>query len=714
MQTDDLQSNCTMEQTNKKRHIPLIYLALALAVFVAFEPVLHNDFVGYDDPFYVTDNPNVNAGFSRKSIVYALTTPHGAIWNPVTTLSHILDCHLFGLNPLWHHLTSLLFHIASTLLLFGILKSMTGAVWPSAFVAAAFALHPLRVESVAWVSSRKDVLSVFFWMLTMWAYVRYTEHPDIRRYLLVFLFLWLGLLAKPMLLTLPFALLLLDYWPLGRFQPAIQKTTLRLIAEKLPLFALVVVVGLIAYMVPQSEGALKLTESLSLSTRFANALAAYIAYIGKIFYPADLAVLYPHPRDTLPLWQPIASLLILALVSAVVFYKTLKRRYLTIGWLWYLGTLVPVIGLVQLGHQAIADRYTYLPSIGIFIIVAWGAAELFAKSRLPKAVPAISAAAILIALSVCTRVQARYWQNSLTLYERAVTVTKDNYIMHYNYANALLRAGRYSEALTNFEQALKVNPQYFDARNGIGRALLKQGKTDEAIACFSEMLQLKPGYYKAHYNMALAMTQQGDYDNAVEHFHKALRVKHDWPEAYYNMGRALYLQGDRDSAAKQFVQALRLKPDYLAARIKLAHTLAEMGETRYAVDHFYKALELQPDNIEILTGLAWLLAASEDTAIRDPAAAVKLAQQACELTNYEQIEALDTLAVAYAAAGKFPQAIETAQKALQLAIAAGKEDIARKIDERLRLYRAGQPCRSSKPDYATDEDTIDPDTPGTQ
>ncbi|MHC4911408.1 MAG: tetratricopeptide repeat protein, partial [Planctomycetota bacterium] len=668
-----------MGRATEKRDILLIYITLAIGTFVAFEPVLHNDFVGYDDPFYVTDNPNVNVGIDRKSIAYALTTAHGAIWNPVTTLSHILDCHLFGLNPFWHHLTSLLFHMASTLLLFGILKRMTAAVWPSAFVAAAFALHPLRVESVAWVSSRKDVLSVFFWMLTTWAYVRYTEHPGIRRYLLVFLFLWLGLLAKPMLLTLPFALLLLDYWPLGRFQPAIQKTTLRLIAEKLPLFVLVAAVGLIAYIVPQSEGALKLTESLSLSTKFANALAAYIAYIGKIFYPADLAVLYPHPRDTLPAFQPIASLLILALISAAVFYKTSKRRYLTTGWLWYLGTLVPVIGLVQLGHQAVADRYTYLPSIGIFIIAAWGAVELLAKSRLPKAVPAISAAAILIALSICTRAQACYWQNSLTLYERAVAVTKNNYIMHYNYANALLRAGRHGEALTNFEQALKINPQYFDARNGIGRALLKQGKTDEAIACFSEILRLKPGYYKAHYNMALAMTKNGNYDNAVEHFQKALRVKHDWPQAHYYMGRALYLQGDRDSAAEQFVQALRLKPDYLTARVKLARTLAEMGETRYAVDHFYKVLELQPDNIEILTHLAWLLAASEDTAIHDPAAAVKLAQQARELTNYEHIGALDTLAVAYAATGKFPQAIETAQKALQLAVAAGKEDLAREI-----------------------------------
>jgi tetratricopeptide (TPR) repeat protein len=286
--------------------------------------------------------------------------------------------------------------------------------------------------------------------------------------------------------------------------------------------------------------------------------------------------------------------------------------------------------------------------------------------------------------------------------------------MNYNYANALLRAGRFNEALTHFKQAVQINPQHFDARNGAGRVLLKQGKTDEAIAHFGEILRLKPGHYKAHYNMAMALTRQGDYHNAVEHFHKALRVRHKWPEAHYNMGIALYLQGNHDAAAKQFVQALRLDSDYLAARIKLARTLAEMGETQYAVDHFYKAFELQPDNIEILTGLVWLLATSEDTSISDPAAAVKFAQKACELTNYEQPETLDTLAVAYAAAGKFPWAIETAQKALELAIAADKEDLALEIEERLRLYRAGQPCRNSKPDYAIDEDTIAPETLGTQ
>lgn len=703
-----------MQQVTKKKCTLLIYPALALATLVAFEPVLHCDFVRYDDPAYVTENSNVTAGITRKSVVYAFTTPHGAIWNPVTTLSHMLDCQLFGLNPFWHHLTSLLFHTASTLLLFGVLKRMTGSLWPSAFVAAAFALHPLRLESVAWVSSRKDVLSVFFWMLTTWAYIRYTQLRTIQRYLLVFLFLWLGLLAKPMLLTLPFALLLLDYWPLGRFQPPIRKTTLRLLVEKLPLFVLVAVVAVIAYLVPRSEGALRLTDALPSSARLSNALVAYVAYIGKIFYPANLAVLYPHPRDTLPLWQPIASLLLLALISALVFHNSSKRRYLPMGWLWYLGTLVPVIGLVQLGHQAIADRYTYLPSIGIFIIIAWALADLLAKSSLPRALPITAAAVVLAALSLSTRAQARYWQNSLTLYERAATVTQNNYIMHYNYANALLKTGRYHEALTNFQKALQIRPTYFKARGGIGRALLKLGKTDQAVDCFSEMLELRPGDYKAHYNMGLAMTEKGDYESAVEHFHKALRVKPNAPEVHYGMGRALYLQGDHDLAARQFVEALRLKRDYLVARVQLARALTEIGETRYARDHYQKALELQPDNTQVLVSLAWLLAAPEDTAVRDPDAAVKFAQKACELTDYEKTEPLDALAVACAAAGRFPQAAQNAERAILLATAAGKENLASKINECLTLYRSGRTCQRPQPEYEINEDSIDLDTTETR
>ena len=752
-----------MEQASKKMRILLVYLVLALATFIAFEPLFRNDFVGYDDPFYVTNNSNVNRGITRQSVIWAFTTPHGAIWNPVTTLSHMLDCELFGLNPHWHHFSSLLFHVASTLLLFGVLKRMTGAVWPSVFVAAAFALHPLRVESVAWVAERKGVLSVFFWMLTMWAYARYTERPGIGRYLLVFLFLCLGLMAKPILVTLPFVLLLLDFWPLGRIplaQRSGQKASLqsksvgircygisvlRLIAEKIPLFVLVAALSVVAYIVPQRAGALELGERLPLNLCVANALVSYIRYIGKMIYPSALAVLYPHPLNTLPAWQPIVSCVVLAVVSVGIIYAV-RRRYLVVGWLWYLGTLVPVIGFIQQGSHAIADRFTYLPSIGIFIMVAWGAAELLAPAAsiceakrrgwYRKIGLGIAAGLLFAVLLICTRMQLRHWKNSLTLYEHTLAVTENNYIIHSNYGNALTEEGRYDEALLHFSRALRINPRYSKARNDIGRVFLKQGEIDEAIACFNEVLRLKPDYHKAHYNLGialqkqgklnqaiekwkkalhlkpdfpnanfnigLALTHQGNFDDAIKHFNEALRAEPDWPEAHYHLGGVYYRQGRLDLSVEQCIEALRLKPDYLKARITLAHTLVEMGQIRPAVEHYYTVLQIEPDNLYVLKNLAWILATVEDTRLHNPATAVRFAQRACELTSYKQPEALNTLAVAYAAAGRFSEAVATAEKALELAQSLEQKQLTEEIRSCLRLYKAGRPYIESSPKASSD------------
>lgn len=344
---------------------------LALVTLIVFGQACRNDFVGYDDIYYVTDNPHVKSGLSLDSVIWAFTTMYNANWHPLTWLSHMLVCQLFSLNPLWHHLTNVLFHTVNTLLLFGILKRMTGKIWPSAFAAAAFALHPLHVESVAWVSERKDVLSGFFWMLTVICYIRYTERQSIGKYLLVFLVFGLGLMAKSMLVTLPFVLLLLDYWPLGRLQWEHRlKSLWHLIIEKVPLLALSAASSTITFIAQKSAGAMELGKVYPLNIRISNAAVSYIAYIGKLIYPSRLAVLYPYPGSSLPLWQPIVSLLVLIAVSAAVIYSA--RRYLVIGWFWYIGTLVPVIGLVQIGNQMMADRYTYLPSIGIFIMVAWG------------------------------------------------------------------------------------------------------------------------------------------------------------------------------------------------------------------------------------------------------------------------------------------------------------------------------------------------------
>ncbi len=678
-----------MKRIAKRKNFRLIYLALAVVTFAVFCQVCRNGFIGYDDPYYITNNPNVKGGITPKSFIWAFTTMQCANWHPLTWLSHMLDCQLFGTNPLWHHLTNVLFHIVNTLLLFWILKRMTGKIWTSAFVAAAFALHPTHVESVAWASERKDVLSGLFWMLTIVCYIRYTEHQSLSRYLLVPLVFALGLMAKPMLVTLPFVLLLLDYWPLGRFQFGQPKQpVLRLIMEKVPLLILSAASSIITYVAQQSAGAMKLGETYPLNLRISNAAVSYIAYIGKLIYPTRLAILYPHPTDSLPLWQPIAALLILIVISAGVICST--RRYLTAGWFWYLGTLVPVIGLVQVGSQRIADRYTYLPSIGIFIMVAWGASELTARWRHRRAILTTAAGIALTALSICTMLQARYWQSSITLYEHALSVTENNYVIHNNYGTALSEDGRDNEALKHFGTALQINPRYYHAHHGIGEVLLKQGKFAEAVEYFKKALRIKPDFYKAYYNMGvtffdqgktdqaienwkkalsiepyyhsanfnlgLVMTDQGKYEDAIKYFNAALRSKPDRAEVYYQIGRIFYLQGKPELAVEQCAEALRLKPNYTTARITLAHTLAEMGRFRPAVEHYYMVLQAEPNDVYVLKNLAWLLAAAEDPMIHNPSEAVKLAEKSCELTDYKQIEALDTLAVAYSAAGKFPEA----------------------------------------------------------
>jgi tetratricopeptide (TPR) repeat protein len=716
-----------MEQVTKKEHTRLIYLTLTIATLIVFGQVCRNNFVRYDDPYYVTNNPHVKYGISLESVIWAFTATFNANWHPLTWLSHMLDCQLFGLN----HLTSVLFHTANTLLLFWVLKRMTGKIWASAFVAAAFALHPVHVESVAWVAERKDVLSGLFWMLTIASYIRYTEHRSIGRYLLIFLVFGLGLMAKPMLVTLPFVLLLLDYWPLGRLQWGGHRrwSRLRLIIEKVPLLLLSAASSIVTYCFQQSAGAMELGKSFPLNIRISNAAVSYIAYLGKLIYPSRLAILYPYPGDSLPLWQPIVSLLMLVVISAGVIYTA--RRYLATGWFWYIGTLVPVIGLVQIGNQMIADRYTYLPSIGIFIMVAWGAAELVARWRYRETILGICAGIVLTALSICTLLQVRYWRNSSALYEHAVSVTKDNYIMHCNYGASLSEEGRDDEALKHFSTALQINPRYYYVHYGIGTVLLKQGKFAEAIECFNKALRFKPDYYKAYsdlgvalsrqgetdqaienwkralslkpdyypasYNLGAAMIEQGRYEDSINYFNAAVKAKPDWAEAYYEMGRAFYLQGNRQLAVEQCTKALQIKPDYTIARITLAHTLAEMGRIQPAIEHYYTVLKLEPDQVYALKNLAWLLAAIEDARIHNPGEAVKLAEKACELTGFKEVEALDTLAVAYSAAGRYPEAVQIAEKAIEFAISSGEEEMAEEIQKRLELYKADKFYRLPRP-----------------
>ncbi len=625
-----------IDRKHNKLYVVLICVALAVVTFIAYEPIRHNDFVSLDDNEYVVDNPNVTQGITLKSIIWAFTTPHSGNWHSLTWLSHMLDCRLFGLNPMGHHLTSLLLHAANALLLFFVLKKMTAAPWSSAFVAAAFALHPLHVESVAWVSERKDALSGFFWMLTMLAYVRYAEQPGVKRYLPVIIALCLGLLSKSMLVTLPFALLLLDYWPLDRLQPPHTRSEehskeagppkgpyhtaplWRLIVEKVPLFTLSAVASVITFVVQQSAGAAELTEKLPLHFRLSNALVSYISYIGKTLYPGRLAAYYPLSR--IPLWQPVVCFAVLIVISILVVIS--RRKYLVVGWLWYLGTLIPVIGLVQVGSQAMADRYTYIPSVGLFIIVAYGAAELAAKWRLRKTWLAASAVLILAALVILTRIQVRYWKDSSALYEHGIEVTKNNARMHNWYGLVLIQKQQLDEAASHFAQAVRINPRYAEAMSCLGKTLLLQGKADQAVNCF----------------------------NAVLVNHK------DWPEVYANLGQA-----------------------YLT-----------LGREKLAVDSLSECVRLDPNNIRALNNLAWVLATASDPKLRNPAAAVEYALKACKLQP-DDPGLLDTLAVAYAAAGNFPDAVKTAEEAVKLFEAAGQPAIADQIRQRLALYQSNRP-----------------------
>jgi tetratricopeptide (TPR) repeat protein len=590
-------------QMDKKQQIILIYVALALAVFIGFEQVRRNDFVDYDDHIYVTENLHVKSGLTSDGIIWAFTTGQEGNWHPLTWLSHMLDYELFGLNPGWHHLTSVLFHIANTLLLFWVLKKMTDALWPSLFVAAAFALHPLHVESVAWIAERKDVLSGLFWMLTIACYIRYTEQPSIKRYLLVFVVFALGLMAKPMLVTLPFVLLLLDYWPLGRLQWGHQTNNQRwsawyLVREKIPLFILTIASSVITFIVQQKGGAMDVGESYSLGVRISNALVCYVGYIIKMVYPARLAVLYPHPGDSLPMWQVIVSLLIIVAASAGVIYAGRRRRYLAVGWFWYLGTLVPVIGLVQVGAQAMADRYTYLPSIGIFIVVGWGIGELAAKWRYRETVPGICAGVVLAVFLICTRLQVRYWQNSSTLYEHTLAATENNYLIHYNYGCMLLKKRQFDESIKHFEETLRINPGYSKARQNIGVAFLEQGKEDEAVKHLNETLHLEPNSPLAYYNIGNIYHKLGKLDEAVVNYNKALTLNPDLAEAHHNLGLVLRAQGKLDEAISQYRQALQLKGDYTQAHNNLGVALRLQGRVDEAISHYRQALKFKDDYAE--------------------------------------------------------------------------------------------------------------------
>ena len=602
-----------MTEVSQRRNL-LISLSLAAAIVAVYSPVCRWGFVSYDDPLYLTENPQVREGLTIRGLRWALTTPLDQ-WMPITWLVRLTEYQVFGLQAGWYHVVNVLLHIANAVLLFGIFNRMTGAPWRSALVAGLFAVHPLHVEAVVWVTGLKDVLSTCLGLLTIGAYGRYVEQTNIQfskssvqrpapfvrgpssrnYYSLTLLLFALALMSKPMLVTLPCVLLLLDYWPLGRTQwakPATGQGTAmaigQLLKEKLPFFALAAVSCVVTYATQRGLGAILSLETLPLRMRIANAALFYVQYIGKTIWPAGLTFFYPQPPRP-PLGPGVAAGVGLLAVTAGVVWAARRTAlvagrprgepWLVTGWFWYLGTLVPVIGLVRVGGQAMADRYTYIPLVGLFIMLVWSVPEIAANRRMASALAWGAAAAVLVLCMMVSRMQVGYWKDAETLLQHALEVNQGNWLAHYNFGGYLRRSGRLEEAIGHYQEAARLRPDFAGAQNNLGSVLAETGRLPEAIGHWEEAVRLKPDYAEAHYNLGVGLAQSGRIPEAVSQWNLAVRIDPDYPEARYNLGVALERMGRVTEAIEQYEQIVRLKPDYAEAQRQLARLRESRNET---------------------------------------------------------------------------------------------------------------------------------------
>jgi Flp pilus assembly protein TadD len=558
---------------------------LAAAVFVIYSQVLHFDFVTFDDPAYVTENPHVQAGLSLAGAAWAFGSSAAGSWFPLTWLSHMLDCQLFGLDGGWHHFTNLWIHALSTLLWFTVLKRITGARSKSALVAFLFGLHPLHVESVAWVCERKDVLSALFCVLTLWAYAGYVGRPARGRYLLTLLLFCLGLMAKPMLVTLPIVLLLLDRWP---FRRGVR------ILEKLPFFAASIAVSVVTYLVHRQAGALASFEVVPLAARFENALVSYAVYVFKMVWPVNLAVFYPYSQGSLVAPAVVAAIVIAA-ITVLVLRVFPRWPYLAVGWLWYLVTLLPVIGLVQAGAQARADRFTYIPMIGVSIALVWGASDaLAAWPRIRLALAAVVCSACLM----LTWLQVGYWRDSISLYQHAIDVTTDNYVARFNLASVLEARGSSAEAVAQLRETVRIRPYFASAHAELGQLLARQGQPQEALGELQTAVRLKPDSAEAHFRLGSVLGTLGRTGDAAAEFAETIRLQPENADAHYNLGIALAQQDSLPDAVREFSATVRLRPDDVDARFNLGITLARLGRLDDAIVQLSEAVRIKPDFTE--------------------------------------------------------------------------------------------------------------------
>jgi protein O-mannosyl-transferase len=620
-----------------------VCICLAALTWIVFGQALRHDFINYDDPRYVYENTKITSGLSFSGIAWAFTHIHAMNWHPLTTISHMLDCQLYGLKAGWHHFTNVLLHTVAAILLFLALQQMTGALGRSAFVAAVFAIHPLRVESVAWIAERKDVLSGVFFMLTLLIYIRYVRAPSVGRYLVVATVFAFGLMSKPMLVTLPFVLLLLDYWPLGRLTRLRSVTArqgapraglggpwavgggrfLKLVLEKIPLIALSAISSVVTFLA--QHAALGWTEQLPILPRINNAIVSYVTYIWQMFWPAKLVVFYPHPEHRLPVWEIIVALAIFMAITALTVALRKKKPYLITGWLWYLGMLVPVIGIVQVGWQARADRYTYLPQIGLYILITWAVADLTAAWRRQRDILSAVTAIIIGLLSWHAWTQTSYWRDSETLFNYTRVVSPNNDVAENNLGIVFLGKGQLDEAISLLQAAVDLRPDNSPAQENLAKALLQKGQVSDALVHYRKLLELQPGNMEVHNIVGTVLVQQ--------------------------------------------------------------------GQIRDGVEEWQKVLAIQPDNGNAMSNLAWVLATSPDHSLRDGAQALHLAEQALRISGGRIPILFRTLAAAYAETGQFSQAIQTAQRGITLANSQGNPGLATELEGNIGLYQAGLPLR---------------------
>jgi Tfp pilus assembly protein PilF len=766
----------------------LVCSILALVTAAVYLPVARHQFINFDDPDYVTGNPYVQAGLNPESIRWAITGVYSSNWHPLTWMSHMLDCQLYGQKPAGHHLTSVIFHVANTLLVFFLLKLMTSAFWRSAFVAGLFALHPLHVESVAWVAERKDVLSGFFGLLTLLLYAKYVfsversrevkseiRNPksetkpksEVRRWIyygLALVLLALGLLSKPMLVTWPFVMLLLDFWPLKRVTGVGSRGWVPLVLEKIPFFALSATSCVVTFLVQKASGAVVPLNDTPISARIANAMVSYGRYLAKTFWPSKLAVFYPYERLNWESAEVLAALVVMVMVTAAALWVWKSKPYWPVGWFWFVGVLVPVIGIVQVGKQAFADRYMYLPHIGLFIAITWGVAEMMARAHWPRWAGFGISSVVLAIATFMTSHQLAYWRDTKSLFQHTVAATSRNHVAYtviacelvqsnqlaeateacrlalqysqcypeaYNTLGAIYaRQERFEEALANYKKALECDPNYAEPCYGMASVYLKQkdyaqaelqarealrrtpmhiasmyslamalhneGKLDEAADYYGRLIKMHPNLFSPHRFLGNVLATKGQTDGAIAQYRIAAKIRPEDGETHAVLGVMLMEKNQVDEAAKEFLQATRVQPTNAVANYQLALIYQSRKETQKAIDYYHRTLHAQPDFVEALNNLAWLLAANHDSAIRNGTEAAGLAERACKLTDYKTPVFIGTLAAAYAEAGRFAEAVTTAEKARDLALAVGQKETAERNAELLELYRAGHPYHEAE------------------